>query len=71
MPRKDERLNRIITKSLRGYKAAKRHPCEVTADRLGDHLDRYPEAFDGATRDEIAHLRYVLQEIAIAERGEC
>lgn len=42
----------------------KRHPCEVTADRLLDHLEKYPERFNGTARDEIAHIRFLLQEIA-------
>jgi len=46
----------------------RRHPCEVTADRLGDHLAKYPDDFDGATRDDIGHLRHILQSIADRER---
>lgn len=42
----------------------RRHPCEVTADRLLEHLERYPNRFDGKTRDEISRIRFVLQCIA-------
>jgi hypothetical protein len=42
----------------------RRHPCEVTADRLLDHLERYPEKFDGKARDAIGEIRFLLQEIA-------
>lgn len=63
------RINKAIRTALTGFHAPRRHPCEVTADRLGDHLDRYPEAFDGATRDDIGHLRHILQDIAESERA--
>ena len=49
-------------------KTSRRHPCEVTADRLGDHLDKYPDDFDGATRDDVGYLRHILQSIAERER---
>lgn len=43
----------------------RRHPCEVTADRLMDHLERYvPE--DGGLRDEIGRVRQWLLDIAEA-----
>jgi len=42
----------------------KRHPCEVTADRLLADLERYPDAFDGAARDEVGHIRHILHCIA-------
>lgn len=53
-----------LTDALRGFRSPRRHPAEVTADRLGDHLDKWPDAFDGADRDAIAHIRHVLQQIA-------
>jgi hypothetical protein len=48
------------------------HPAEITACRLGDALDRWPSHFDGALRDEIGHVIFVLDEIAESEpvRGE-
>lgn len=45
----------------------RRHPCEVTADRLLDHLDRFPDEFDGKARDDISHVRHLLQQIAEKE----
>lgn len=42
----------------------RRHPAEVTADRLADALDRWPERFDGRQRDAIGELRTVLEQIA-------
>jgi hypothetical protein len=65
-PRQD-RVNAIITESLRGMRAAKRtqrHPCEVTSDRLGDHLTKYADRLSGADRDAFSHVRHLLEEIA-------
>jgi hypothetical protein len=42
----------------------KRHPCEVTSDRLGDHYERYYDQMDGPERDELSHVRDVLERIA-------
>jgi hypothetical protein len=41
-----------------------RHPAEVTADRLGDALDKWPERFDAGDRDMVARVRHVLHGIA-------
>jgi len=41
-----------------------RHPAEVTADRLGDALDKWPDSFDGGDRDMVAQIRYILNDIA-------
>jgi hypothetical protein len=46
--------------------AFRRHPAEVTSDRLADALDKWPERFDGHARDEIAHIRRILEDIAWA-----
>lgn len=62
------RVRALITTALRESKATKRHRCEVTADRLADDLDRYPEDFDGEARDAIGYLRHILQNIAQRER---
>lgn len=64
MPTRDDRIKAIITEALRDYHPKRRHPCQVAADRLGDHLMRYPEAFDGAARDDIAYIRHILLDIA-------
>jgi len=64
-----EAVKAAITEGLRGYKAERRHRCEVTADRLGDDLTRYPDAFDGQARDAIALIRHILQDIAEQERS--
>lgn len=47
----------------------RRHPAEVTADRLGDHLEKWFDTTDGALRDEISHVRHWLQERAEDARG--
>lgn len=44
--------------------APRRHPAEVTADRLAEALDRWPDRFDGQRRDDIAGLRHILLNIA-------
>lgn len=66
----DERIGAILKAALNdpSRKWPRRHPCEVTADRLADHLDKYPDYFDGATCDDIGHLRHILQDIADASR---
>jgi hypothetical protein len=64
----NERVNKVISKHLDGFKSGPRHRCEVTADRLGDDLTRYPDAFDGAARDAVALVRHILQDIAERER---
>ena len=40
----------------------RRHPADVTADRLGDALDKYQ--FDGWERDEISHVIDALRRIS-------
>lgn len=50
----------------RRRRAPRRHPAEVTADRLGDHLDRYFDKTDGSMRDAISRVRAWLDEIAMA-----
>lgn len=42
----------------------RRHPAEVTADRLADAMDKWPDRFDGSMRDDISRIRTVLQDIA-------
>ena len=43
---------------------SKRHPAEVTADRLAEALEKWPDAFDGRDRDMIGEIRQQLQNIA-------
>lgn len=43
-PERTRLVNAAITESLKSFKSGRRR-CEVTADRLGDDLMRYPDAF--------------------------
>lgn len=49
-------------------KRFKRHPAEVTADRLKDDVERWFDKFDGADRDDISHVIFLLEEIAAGNR---
>lgn len=42
----------------------KRHPAEVTSDRLGDHAERWHDQFTPEERDMIAQIRQRLEQIA-------
>jgi hypothetical protein len=46
----------------------RRHPCDVTADRLLNHLEKYPEKFDGSDRDAVAKVRFILHQIVDGDR---
>lgn len=46
------------------HRRFRRHPCEVTADRLAEHMERWPKAFSDADCDKVAEIRYVLERIA-------
>ena len=65
---RNARVGAIIQKHLGAARAAgtihRRHPAEVTSDRLAAALEKWPERFDGEARDEIAHIRSLLEEIA-------
>lgn len=41
-----------------------RHPAEVTADRLAEALEKWPDAFDGRDADMISQIIHILQGIA-------
>lgn len=42
----------------------RRHPAEVTSDRLADHYERWFDRMDGQARDAITLVRDVLERIA-------
>lgn len=42
----------------------RRHPAEVTSDRLGDAVERWHDKFTGEERDMIGLIRVRLEEIA-------
>lgn len=46
----------------------RRHPAEVTSDRLLDAVDRYREQFTGEERDMIGIIRHALEAIAEGSR---
>lgn len=41
-----------------------RHPAEVTAGRLGDALEKWPDRFDGGDRDMVSQIIHILNTIA-------
>lgn len=49
-------------------KLYKRHPAEVTADRLLEHYEQYYDKLTGAERDAVGTVRHILQEIAEGKR---
>lgn len=60
-------VNNIITESLRAFRKSqphRRHPCEVTSDRLGDHLSQYGGRLTGGECDAISHVRHILEILA-------
>jgi len=44
--------------------AYRRHPAEVTSDRLGDAVERWHDRFTPGERDMIGQIRNRLEEIA-------
>jgi hypothetical protein len=44
--------------------STRRHPAEVTSDRLGDAVGRWWEKFSGEDRDAIGRIRDVLEHVA-------
>ena len=50
-------------------KRYRRHPADVTADRMADAYERYYDKMDGRERDDLSHIIFVLQEIAEGNRG--
>lgn len=49
-------------------KMPRRHPAEVTSDRLAETVERYGDLLTGEERDMIGWLRHVLGEIAEGRR---
>jgi hypothetical protein len=47
---------------------SKRHPAEVTADRLGDAYERFYDKLNGSERDMLSQLRHAFEEIAEGNR---
>lgn len=49
-------------------RSTRRHPAEVTADRLGDAVGRWADKFTPGERDEIGYIIWALEEIADGAR---
>lgn len=70
-----DRVNRIISDALKRHKAnerqvrgvTRRHPADVTADRLGEATQKW--TFTGAELDAIAVVIDALRAIAINDGG--
>ena len=59
----DEFTRRRMSKLL-GARTGRRHPCEVTADRLGDHYERYYDRMTGSEREQLSQVKYTLEQLA-------
>lgn len=46
----------------------RRHPAEVTSDRLGQHYEDYLDKLTRNEREAISDVRWALQEIAEGNR---
>ena len=56
------------TDARRRWASARRHPAEVTSDRLLEAVERWPGKFEGDEKDMIGMIRHALQQIADGER---
>lgn len=63
-----QQVRSLIAERTKAYRY-RRHPAEVTADRLRDALDKWPDQFDGAARDAIGLLIFTLEQIAAPVAG--
>lgn len=64
-----EAVRGAFDSALKGARRGRRHPAEVTSDRLLDAVERWHDRFTGPQRDAIAAIRSVLEEIAEQETG--
>jgi hypothetical protein len=49
-------------------KMPRRHPAEVTADRLAEAYEKFHDKLDGAELDMISQLKHAFDEIAAGNR---
>lgn len=63
MPDRGDILREALAASRRGT-PSRRHPAQVTSDRLGDAVDRWGDAFDPAELDMVGVIRHRLEQIA-------
>ena len=65
----DDRVGRLIKDAIKRQKALRRHPFEVTVDRLGEHLmDPRCDSLTGIERDAFSVVIQVLTDVAEGER---
>jgi hypothetical protein len=69
--RRNERVSAVIRGAIdaskREHPSPRRHPADVTADRLVDRSIEW-DKFDGSERDAIGQVIHALREIAEGER---
>lgn len=57
-------MNEIISGALKDAKVSRRHPADVTADRLGDAVQRWHDRFESAELDMVGVVISRLRIIA-------
>lgn len=62
--RDPEQVNALVTAALKASHRKRRHPADVTADRLAEAAEAYHDRLSGADRDEFGHVIYLLRTIA-------
>ena len=66
-PRISEQLRRAAAAG--GVTIPRRHPAEVTAERLLTHYEKWHDRFSGYELDAISKVRFALQRIAEEDEG--
>lgn len=59
-----EEVGKILSDTLRGKRPTRRHPAEVTSDRLGDAITEYADQFTPEELDMVGQIRHRLASIA-------
>lgn len=59
-------ISAALAEARRAGKLSRRHPAEVTSDRLGDAVTRWCDQFTGAELDMVGVIRDRLEQIAEA-----
>lgn len=49
--------------SMKQSGTPRRHPLEVTSDRIGDAIYRYGDRLDGSERDALSEARTILESL--------
>lgn len=62
-PEQAKAVGAIIDSALRGNRS-RRHPAEVTSDRLGDAVNRWGNQFEAGELDMVGVIRARLEQIA-------